>query len=958
MMQNLSDLDDDERRLIGPYLVVNHPSGNEYRGFCAECEDRKTSKSPSASYNFIRGEWHCMKNDCGGTINKLMNKLLKREKDALLKDADVIDMDARRKKPEKPLPTEQQIEGFMILLRSAGKVRMLQAFSERRGISIDMLDKFHIGWDNTQMRITVPVYDAKGNLINVRKYDPKSKSANTAKMLPWSAGYATSLFNEKSLAENDEIVLCEGEWDCIISEQHGIPTVTTTAGVGAFQIRWAAKFKDKHVFICFDEDEPGIKGATRTARMLRDIASSVYIMNNLATGKRDGDLTDFYLNGGTGEQFRALMEEARLNPFARDNTDHVIAKSGLKVSLEESQNGEYDEPLELDILIAGKQTPPYLAPKRIHATCGQDKGKVCATCPMAVYNGDRWLDTEPDDSRLLKFIESNENGTRAILRDLFSAACPDKIQYDIARFWTVEEVVAVQSLENRREETMTPMSRKIFAFGTYKSSVNSTARLVGHQVADPRTNRGVFHAWYNEATASNIDKFAVEPEDREELNIFQPEFGQTPLEKCKEIAEDLEANVTHIYGRSMLHVAYDIVWHSALDFVFMGKRMDKGWLDALVIGDTRTGKSETAKSLCMHYNAGTLKSCEGATFAGLVGGAQSGPGGHWMVTWGTIPLNDRRLVILDELSGLNKAGGESKGIIEQMSMIRSSGKAQLIKIVSEETSARTRLLWISNPIDGRTLKNTPGGGMVAVTKLIKNPEDIARYDFALAVSNDDVPSSLINSMKHKKVKHVYDSECCSKLVLWAWSRKANQIKFRRGAEEAIIAASEDLGSRYVAEPPLVQIENIRMKLARISVAIAARTFSSNKACDEIWVLPVHVSAAVEFLDWIYAADNMGYARHSDTIRHARAKAVKNIPRTKEYLMHSENGLLMALRAVMFLDSFRPNDFKEIGYNMDPDQAMNMLFSWGMVKRLSGAGGKYILEPPMIEILKQLEDYDG
>jgi len=46
-----------------------------------------------------------MKNDCGGTIGKLMNKLLKAEK-----GADVIDIETRqRKQPGKPLPTEEQI---------------------------------------------------------------------------------------------------------------------------------------------------------------------------------------------------------------------------------------------------------------------------------------------------------------------------------------------------------------------------------------------------------------------------------------------------------------------------------------------------------------------------------------------------------------------------------------------------------------------------------------------------------------------------------------------------------------------------------------------------------------------------------------------------------------------------------------------------------------------------------
>lgn len=951
-MQKLADLDDDERRLIGPYLTVDRPSGNEYRGFCVECEDPEVSKSPSASYNFIRGEWHCMKNDCGGTISRLVGKLKRRERAAAKDDADVIDINTKRKAPDKPLPTEKQMAGFVAQLHASP--RLVTLLSERRGISDETLDKFGIGFDANRKRYTVPVYDREGRLVNVRLYNPNAKGENP-KMLPFAVGYGTQLFNPVVLNDNTDVVLCEGEWDAIINCQHGVPTLTHTGGAGAFQMAWVSEFKDKHVFICYDDDEGGRKGALRTARMLRDMAAGVYIMA-LNTGKPKGDITDFYLGGGTGEQFRSLMDEARLKPFAQDDSNHVVATQGKRVTLEESQSTKHDEPLELDVLIAGKQTPPYLAPKRVHATCDQQKGKVCGTCPMAAYNGDRTLETNPDDPRLLQFIETSETGARVVLRSLAGAQCPDRVEYQIMEQWPIEELVVVQSLDHRNEESQTPMNRKVFNVNTYRSPVNSTARLVGQQVADPRNSRGIFHSWHLEQVQSDIDKFDLDDDSLDDLAVFQCERGQSPLDKCREIAHDLATNVTQIYGRELLHVAYDLVWHSALDFKFLGKRMDKGWLEAVVIGDTRTGKSETASMLCRHYNAGIVKSCEGATFAGLVGGAQPSPQGKsWMVTWGTIPLNDRRLVVLDELSGLISSGGESKGIIEQMSSIRSSGRAQLTKIVSEETSARTRLLWISNPVDGRRLADTPGGGMEAIRKLVKNPEDIARFDFALAVSNSEVPSDIINAARHNKVEHVYTADACAKLIMWAWSRKSDQVKFIRGAEDAILEAAQDMGTRYVPEPPLVQIENIRMKLARIAVAFAARTFSTNRAATHIVVRPEHVASAVEFLDWVYGTEVMGYGRMSRRIQLSRAEAVANQPVVKDYLKKNA-GMRDALRAVMYADSFRPRDFEEFGgLDVDAKSAVQLLLQWKMVRRLTSSGGRIVLEPPMIEILKQLED---
>src|SRR3546814_7187092 len=75
-----------------------------------------------------------------------------------------------------------------------------------------------------------------------------------------------------------------------------------------------------------------------------------------------------------------------------------------------------------------------------------------------------------------------------------------------------------------------------------------------------------------------------------------------------------------------------------MDFKFKDVVLGKGWLELLVLGDTRTGKCEAALRLSDHYNAGVMKSCEGATFAGLVGGAEQA-GSSWMVRWGTITLN-------------------------------------------------------------------------------------------------------------------------------------------------------------------------------------------------------------------------------------------------------------------------------------------------------------------------------
>lgn len=939
----LRDLDEDEQRLIGPYLTSGPSSEHEYRGFCVTCEDPKTSKTPSAGYNFRRGQWNCLKGDHGGSISALMRDLLKGER-----EAEVIDIKTGKKRPDKPLPTEKDIQAFVKQLQA--NERMMRYLVEDRGLSEETIERFNIGWHASRKKFVLPIYDENGALVNVRVYD-KTAKGNAPKMIHYTSGYGTQLYGLDSLQANDDIVLCEGEWDRIVNEQNGIPTVTHTGGVNGFQMEWAKHFKGKRVWICFDEDAQGAAGAVKVARILDGIAAAVYIIPGLDTGLKGGDITDFYVQlGGTEERFREYMEKATETPFSLADDVHDIPTKGIAVSLAESQNADYREPIEVNVLVVGIGNH-YTVPKTINATCDQNKGKVCAMCPLMAHDGARRITTNPDDTTLLRFIDAPETRAKALLAEQAGARCRD-VSYGIESEWNVQELVVTQSLEDRGEEVQTPLHRPAYNIG-YQAEVNTLVRLVGRQVAHWQNQRAVLHTWHMERKQSNIDDFELTPDQVEALKIFQRSVGQRPLDKCKEIARDLSDNITRIYGREQLHVAYDLIWHSIQAFKVQGRPVTKGWLEGIVIGDTRTGKSETAARMLDHYKAGMMVSCESATYSGLVGGAHQTPSGKgWMVKWGVIPLNDRRLVVLDEMSGMLKNGAHDKGMIEQMSSIRSSGRAEVTKIVSQETSARTRLVWISNPVGGRPFSQLAGGGVQALRAMIKNPEDIARFDFALAAAGSDVPSSLINSMHHDSVPHVYTSDLCSLLVRWAWSRKSTHVKWLKGAEAILIEEAEALGHRYINNPPLIQVENIREKLARIAVAIAARTFSTTDGV-HVRVGRAHIQDAVLFLDWVYGADAMGYQRSSTRAMRDRNIAEQKRGGIKTYI-RKNRGMILALQSVVQSSHFRLKDLEEGGGSeMDPREVARLLLEAKMIRRLPDEPNLYAMEPTLIDIMKEI-----
>lgn len=352
--------------------------------------------------------------------------------------------------------------------------------------------------------------------------------------------------------------------------------------------------------------------------------------------------------------------------------------------------------------------------------------------------------------------------------------------------------------------------------------------------------------------------------------------------KFEAIHVDLEANVTKIYQRRDLLTAFDLVTHSVLQFRFQGDMVRKGWVEGLVVGDTRCGKSETFERLINHYHAGELVTGENASYAGLIGGMQQTQK-TWSITWGKLPLNDRRFIVIDELSGLQQEA------IARMSGVRSSGVAEIIKIQTERTLARVRILWGSNPRGKRPLAAF-NSGIDAIQDLIGHPEDIARFDFALTVATSEVPLSVINAEKRPQVEHLYNSEACNRLLFWAWSRKPEQVVFAPGAERACLEGATRLSQKYV--PPLVEGAEQRIKVARLSVAAAARVFSTTADHQSVLVTPEHVAFICEYLDEIYSKPSMAFDLHSRAkIQETSLNEPKEVQRVIEQYPDEFRGLL-------------------------------------------------------------------
>lgn len=931
--------------------IVREEADGEWRLYCPLHEDPDTSKSASASMSPTKGQFMCFSR-CGGygiaAVWRMVQDGDQPERKVKNDVRDINSAPSRRKASStegKPLPDEDKLEEWheRLMMRRS----LVTKLHNERGLTEATLEKHQIGWNGE--RFTIPIYNIDGELVNVRRY--KMGAAND-KMLNWPGHGSNCLYLPEALNDS-KVLICEGEMDALLANQYGFPALSVTAGAGTWEAQFSPLFFGKSVYVVYDVDDAGAKGAKKVAAALRGIAKAVRIVQ-LPMTKKGSDLTDYFVSQGYGR--KDFVNLLLSTPVERD---HSVSRQRAQtqaqpVRMAESFSPAYlDKPVELVATVSGRGASPSALPKKAELDCATDWQKPkCETCPMStMFGGHHVHQVSADDPTVLRMLDKNENERHQELLKVVGIprTCP-KVEVHLAEQWRVDELAVVPNVDDPEEADSETILRRVFNVTSSAglTPVNTTARITGVSTADPRTGKVVLQSWQLEETKTSIDNFELTDELRKALEVFQPKGEQSPMDKLLEIAGDMAANVTHIYGRPAMHVAYDLVWHSILDFKFRGSLLGKGWLELLVIGDTRTGKSEAAARLVRHYQAGVLKSCEGSTLAGLVGGAQQ-IGNSWVITWGTIPLQDRRLVVLDEVSGI-----ADKNILEQMSAVRSSGRAQVSKIVSQETHARTRLIWISNPTDGRFIAQHTNGAIDAIQTLIQNPEDVARFDLAMVAASDDVDSSVINAARPPRADHLHTTELCSALVTWAWSRRPDQVAWARGVERLVLQCAEEMGQRYIADPPLVQGENVRVKLARLAVAIAARLFSHDGTGEVVLVRREHVRAAVAFLDGLYGMKRFGYADHSKKELRAKQKAGASRAECRRWLLHHEP-VMRVLIAVINDTQFRNRDFQDME-GIPNDEAgtyVAELLKLGMIRRRSK--GYIAMTPELVGIVRELQE---
>jgi hypothetical protein len=679
-------------------------------------------------------------------------------------------------------------------------------------------------------------------------------------------------------------------------------------------------FKNKEIVICLDSDPAGIEAANKLANQLYSYAKQIKIIDlnvsdinpygldpevmidikddkgNVVKQKRaEKDFTDFLKKNGPWEQGarRFKILEDATSAFVH-NIDRV-SEVTYKVTLQEARHPKYYSPegkivLEMVGAVSDYNCDAYMYATSLRASCPVTKNsnasssrcKECSVCTHAGIKKTEFLDyklvrkhtketmndimcIKVDDHDILGMIEVTEQQKISNQKRLLDV--PDHCKririVEIDR----EKMVKVRITNDPSEYSETDSDSSgyadinlvVYMRGDKDILPGRSYRFWGVQTTAWSGQFAVIVVHAAEPILNSIETFKINQEIHSMLKVFEPREGET-VKDCLARKYKAFSSAAGLTGREDVFAIADLVFFSAceIDNKKLLPEIHKGWVEALIAGETRCGKTVVGKFLHRHYKIGEYISGSGAvTRSGLIGGVKNFEN-RKNISWGKIPMNDGGIIIIDEFSHI------ALDTLDDMTNMRSSGIADINTIVQGKAYARTRKLMLSN---ARTESSDDsndekrGYGIQLLLKLCHKPEIASRFDIAFYITQADVKTEDF-AASYDQIANEYTEYQCSRHIMYTHSRKANQIKSEDGLEEYINECQIRLLKKFHSSTQLVNQE-MRAKLVRLAVSTAflVRSVDPND-WECIIVRRAHVDYVVDLLDRLYSHTNMQLDEYS------------------------------------------------------------------------------------------------
>ncbi len=263
--------------------------------------------------NIDTGQYYCHKCAAAGSIYSLEKHL--GDVAAVYSFNDIPSPNGRKKEEPSTAIEDRLVDAHNGVFTNERVVNYLMG----RRFSPDAVLHFKIGYippdEDGVDWITYP-YIIGGKLKNIKMRSiPPHK-----KMFRRISGGESPLFNEDVLAEqNEEIIITEGEADCVVLWSRGMHNVVgATVGAKGIINNWIDKLdKFQRIYFAYDSDIDGIQGAQKFAARLG--IERCYIIKLPCK-----DVNQYFIDGGTREGFLELKTAAK-----RPDVESVKSIGGL-----------------------------------------------------------------------------------------------------------------------------------------------------------------------------------------------------------------------------------------------------------------------------------------------------------------------------------------------------------------------------------------------------------------------------------------------------------------------------------------------------------------------------------------------------------------------------------------------------------------------------------------------------
>ena len=707
------------------------------------------------------------------------------------------------------------------------------------GISDRVIKELSIATEvGDELAFPVTMY---GKIVDVRSYRPFDRANKIRSRVGAISGLVLPFDIWKDTDPNKWTILCAGEKDMAVCRSHGFNAITLTGGEKATP-RFISPFKNRKIAICYDNDEAGIQGAKALAAYLYQYVDEVKVVTGFhEICKEHGeDITDFFTKyNGTAEQLKEYI--IKTPAFTQEEAKEEVVKRCPRVTLLEASKPQYiNRIVQSNVQVVATYEKAMPVPTTIYAKKVNITGDIKYN-QMLIGEERSWELNEKNCQDILKLIDNNftEEQIRLNIREILRI---NKSEKDVVIEKPTKETVYQCNVTDLFELTTKDVATIELNAYVLKKRLESgkkylvTYKLVPHPYKGQQLTMIIIDA---EEVADSVTNFVVTDEVKSQLNKFVNLEGSVK-DRIEKLTEMAKAFIGYD-GYNKLIQAIDLSYHTVLEFNFGSFKNVRGYLDTLVVAESRVGKSSTAEALQNLYGLGAFTSLAGnsATIPGLIGGSNK-VNGNYQTRAGLIPMNHRGLIIFEELAKCNG------NLIRELTDIRSSNQVRIARVSGTLTlPALVRMITLTNVVahNGRIKPiNAYPNGIEILQDLIGTPEDMARYDLMLVMG--DSGNKVIDPFWEPQ--QPFEIEDYRTRIRWVWSRNPDQVIIDKETGQYILTKCNELNEKYDSHIKIFGTEAWK-KVSRLAIAIAGYLVSTDNTYEKIIVTKDHVDYACKYL---------------------------------------------------------------------------------------------------------------